>query len=66
MRRAVIFRKMSMRVGTYMKRHYTVAFCSLMSASFLAGIALESVIPFVLGIVFLFAAGVQARKEIIH
>ncbi|WP_404353619.1 hypothetical protein [Exiguobacterium aurantiacum] len=49
-----------------MKRNYTVAFCSLMSASFLAGIALESVIPFVLGVVFLFAAGVQARKEIIH
>ncbi|WP_214834025.1 MULTISPECIES: hypothetical protein [unclassified Exiguobacterium] len=49
-----------------MKRNYTVAFCLLMSASFLAGIALESVIPFVLGVIFLFAAGFQARKEIIH
>lgn len=49
-----------------MKRNYTVTFCLLMSASFLAGIALESVVPFVFGIVFLFSAGVQARKEIIH
>ncbi|ERG68489.1 MULTISPECIES: hypothetical protein [Exiguobacterium] len=49
-----------------MKRNYTVTFCLLMSASFLAGIALESVVPFVLGVVCLFAAGVQARKEIIH
>lgn len=46
-----------------MKRNYTVAFCSLMSASFLAGIALESVIPFVLGVVFLFAAGYHTRQS---
>ncbi|MCA0982261.1 hypothetical protein [Exiguobacterium aestuarii] len=46
-----------------MKRNVTAMFALFASSSFAAGLAFQSVIPFIVGILFILAAGYQAGKQ---
>ncbi|MGH1443403.1 MULTISPECIES: hypothetical protein [unclassified Exiguobacterium] len=47
-----------------MKRKVTVMFTLFASSSFAAGLAFQSVIPYIIGTLFILVAGYQAGKQI--